>query len=78
MKKHEFRELVDQNLSGLVWDEEKRQTVLYAVQKEEKPVKKFTATFVLIAAVICLSVTALAAGWCFPARWTLSSSPRKP
>ena len=44
MKKHEFRELVDQNLSGLVWDEEKRQTVLYAVQKEEKPVKKFTAT----------------------------------
>lgn len=38
MKKHEFRELVDQNLSGLVWDEEKRQTVLYAVQKEEKPV----------------------------------------
>ena len=65
MKKHEFRELVDQNLSGLVWDEEKRQTVLYAVQKEEKPVKKFTATFVLIAAVICLSVTALAAGLVF-------------
>ena len=68
MKKHEFRELVDQNLSGLVWDEEKRQTVLYAVQKEEKPVKKFTATFVLIAAVICLSVTALAAGLVFSSR----------
>ena len=68
MKKHEFRELVDQNLSGLVWDEEKRQTVLYAVQKEEKPVKKFTATFVLIAAIICLSVTALAAGLVFSSR----------
>ena len=46
MKKHEFRELVDQNLSGLVWDEAKRRTVLQAVRKEEKPVKKFTSSFV--------------------------------
>ena len=52
MKKHEFRELVDQNLSGLVWDEEKRQTVLYAVQKEEKPVKKLLT--ILILKTFCL------------------------
>ena len=28
MKKFDFQELVDQNLSGLVWDEGKRRTVL--------------------------------------------------
>ena len=68
MKKLEFRELVDQNLSGLVWDEAKRRTVLQAVRKEEKPVKKLSATFILIAAIVCLSVTALAAGLVFSSR----------
>lgn len=62
MKNYEFQELVDQNLSGLVWDERKRQKVLRAISEEEKPVKKISTTFVLIAAIVCLSVTALAAG----------------
>ena len=62
MKKFDFQELVDQNLSGLVWDEGKRRTVLQAVRKEERPVKKLSTTFILIAAIVCLSVTALAAG----------------
>ena len=65
MKNNEFQELVDQNLSGLVWDERKRQKVLHAVSEEEKPVKKFSATFILVAAIICISVTALAAGLIF-------------
>ena len=68
MKNHEFQELVDQNLSGLVWDERKRQKVLHAISEEEKPVKKITTTFVLIAAIVCLSVTALAAGLIFNGR----------
>ena len=69
MKNHNFQELVDQNLSGLVWDERKRQTVLYVVSEEEKPVKKISTTFILIAAIICISVTALAAGLVFSGRF---------
>ena len=69
MKNDEFRELVDQNLSGLVWDGRKRQKVLHAVSGEEKPVKKISTTFVLIAAIICISVTALAAGLVFSGRF---------
>ena len=65
MKNHEFQELVDQNLSELVWDERKRQKVLHAISKEEKPMRKISTTFVLIAAIVCLSVTALAAGLIF-------------
>ena len=68
MKKFDFQELVDQNLSGLVWDETKRRTVLQAVRKEERPVKKLSTTFILIAAIVCLSVTALAAGLVFSSR----------
>ena len=69
MKNHNFQELVDQNLSGLVWDERKRQAVLYAISEEEKPVKKISTTFILIAAIICISVTALAAGLVFSGRF---------
>ena len=69
MKNNEFQELVDQNLSGLVWDERKRRIVLHAVSEEEKPVKKISTTFVLIAAIICISVTALAAGLVFSSRF---------
>lgn len=68
MKKLDLQELVDQNLSGLVWDEAKRRTVLQAVRKEERPVKKLSTTFILIAAIVCLSVTALAAGLVFSSR----------
>ena len=69
MKNNEFKELVDQNLSGLVWDERKRRKVLHALSEEEKPVKKVSATFILIAAIVCLSVTALAAGLIFSPRY---------
>ena len=65
MKNNDFQELVDQNLSGLVWDERKRQRVLHAVSEEEKPVRKISTTFILVAAIICISVTALAAGLMF-------------
>ena len=69
MKNNEFQKLVDQNLSGLVWDERKRQKVLHALNEEEKPVKKFSTTFILIAAIVCLSVTALAAGLIFSPKY---------
>ena len=69
MKNNDFQELVDQNLSGLVWDERKRRIVLHAVSEEEKPVKKISTTFILIAAIICISVTALAAGLVFSGRF---------
>ena len=54
MKNHEFQELVDQNLSGLVCDERKCQKVLNAI---------------LVAAILCISVTALAAGLIFSPRY---------
>ena len=68
MKNHEFQELVDLNLSGLVWDEAKRRKVLCAIREEEKPVRKISMAFVLAAVVVCLSVTALAAGVAFSHR----------
>jgi len=69
MKNHEFQELVDLNLSGLVWDERKRQRVLRVISKEEKPVKKISTTFILVAAILCISITALAAGLIFSPRY---------
>ena len=77
MKNNEFQELVDQNLSGLVWDEQKRQKVLHALSEEEKPVKKFSATFILVAAIICISVTALAAGLIFSNRISVKQTAEK-
>ena len=68
MKNHEFQELVDQNLSGLVWDENKRQRTLGIISKGEKSVKKISKTFVLAAAILCLTVSALAAGVVFSNR----------
>ena len=65
MKNNEFQELVDQNLSELVWDERKRQRVLHAISEEEKPMKKISTTFILVAAILCLTVSALAAGIIF-------------
>ncbi len=77
MKNNEFMELVDQNLSGLVWDERKRQKVLHALSEEEKPVKKVSTTFILIAAIVCLSVTALAAGLIFANRINFKQTAEK-
>ena len=68
MKNNEFKELVDRDLSGLVWDERKRRQVLYALNEEGKPVRKISTTFILVAAIACLSVTALAAGLIFAKR----------
>ena len=69
MKNYDFQELVDQNLSGLVWDERKRRIVLHAVSEEEKPVKKISTTFILVAAILCISVTAIAAGLIFSQKY---------
>ena len=69
MKNNEFQELVDRRLSGLVWDERQRQGVLLAVSEEEKPVKKISATLVLVAAIVCFSMTALAAGLIFSPKY---------
>lgn len=69
MKNHDFQELVDRNLSELVWDERKRRKVLLAVSEEEKPVKRISKTFILATAVaVCLGVTALASGLVFSGR----------
>ena len=65
MKNNEFKELVDRDLSGLEWDERKRLRVLHAISEEERPVKKISYTFILVAAILCISVTALAAGLVF-------------
>lgn len=69
MKNNDLKELVDRDLSGLVWDGPKRRKVLQAVSGEEKPVKKISTTFILIAAIVCLSVTALAAGLVFSQKY---------
>ena len=60
----EFHASVERQLSGLKPDPWLAQRI-EASDKEEKPVKKFSATFILIAAIICISVTALAAGLIF-------------
>lgn len=67
--KTDLRSLVDQNLSELKWDERQRQRVLHAIREEEKPVKKRSVSMILAALLICLSVTALAAGLLFSPRY---------
>ncbi|MBQ9408843.1 MAG: hypothetical protein IJU28_05570 [Clostridia bacterium] len=62
MKNNDFRELVDRDLSGLVWDEQKRQRVRFAIHGEEKNMKKFSTTFILVAVILGLTISALAAG----------------
>lgn len=62
--KHEqqFQALIDQSLSGLEWNERGRQQVLHAIQKEKKTMKKRSTALLLAAAMLVLSVTALAVG----------------
>lgn len=67
--KNDLRSLVDQTLSELEWDERQRQRVLHAIREEEKNVKKRSASVILAALLICLSVTALAAGLLFSPRY---------
>lgn len=65
MKEHDFQQLADRNLSGLVWDERMRRKVLCALDKEGRNVKHLSKTFILAAAILCISVTALASGLIF-------------
>ena len=60
----EFRASVERQLSGLRPDPWLAQRI-EASDKEDKPVKKFSAAFILVAAIICISVAALAAGLIF-------------
>ena len=60
----EFRASVERQLSGLKPDPWLAQRI-EASDKEDKPVKKFSAAFILVAAIICISVAALAAGLIF-------------
>ncbi len=67
MKNNEFQKLVDRSLSGLEWDVDKRKKTLCAIDKEERPMKRFPTRVVVIAAALCLCIcmTALAAGIVF-------------
>ena len=60
----ELHASVERQLSGLKPDPWLAQRI-EASAREDKPVKKFSATFILVAAIICISVTALAAGLIF-------------
>ncbi len=62
MKPEEFKERADRSLSALTWAEKDRQCVLNALDKEAPKVKKVTTSFILIAAIILISATALAGG----------------
>lgn len=72
MKKHEFQTLVDQSLSDLVWDEHQRQRVLHAVREEEKPMKKISFSLIMVVLILCISMTALAAGLLFSPRYDVA------
>lgn len=69
MKEHDFQQLADQTLSGLVWDERMRRKVLCALDKEGRNVKYISKAFILAAAILCISVTALASGLIFSPRY---------
>lgn len=69
MKEHDFQQLADRNLSGLVWDERMCRKVLCALDKEERNVKHISKAFILAAAILCISVTALASGLTFSSRY---------
>lgn len=69
MKEHDFQQLADRNLSGLVWDERMRRKVLCALDKEGHNVKRISRAFILAAAILCISVTALASGLIFSPRY---------
>ena len=62
MKPEEFKERADRSLSALTWAEKDRQCVLDALDKEAPKVKKVTTSFILIAAIVLISATALAGG----------------
>ena len=65
--KNEFQELVDRDLSGLVWDERMRRKALSAVLEEEKTMMKRKVSAALICAIMLImaAVTAVASGVLF-------------
>ena len=63
----EFHASVERQLSGLKPDPSLARRII-ASDKEDKPMKKLSTTFILIAAIICISITALAAGLVFSRR----------
>ena len=76
-KNHDFKELVDRNLSGLNWNEQNRRKVFSAINEEERPVKKVSTTLILIAAILCISFSALAAGVLFSEKYEVRNVARK-
>ena len=63
----EFHASVERQLSGLKPDPSLARRII-ASDREDKPMKKLSTTFILIAAIICISITALAAGLVFSRR----------
>lgn len=59
MKKLDFRELVDRDLSKLQWDEQKSRRVLLSVSGKEVKMRRFTIRTVCIAAAILLLTIAV-------------------
>jgi len=72
MKKTDFQVLVDRSLSTLEWDERQRQRVLHAVREEEKPVKRISMSVIVIVVILCMSLSALAAGLLFSSRYDIT------
>lgn len=61
--KNDFRQLVDRNLSGLRWDERRRQRVLHALDPKGGTTmkRKITMTLALAAALVMMASVAVAA-----------------
>lgn len=60
---NDFQQLVDRNLSGLQWDERRKQRVLHALEPEGGTTmkRKLTITLALAAALVMITSVALAA-----------------
>lgn len=69
MRNAEFQTHVDQSLSRLVWHEEASRQTLGAIEKEENGMRKISIAAILVAALLCISMTALAAGLVFSPRY---------
>ena len=71
MNNNDFKELVDQRLSGLVWDERMRRKVTNAIREEEKPMKKKVSfTLILAVVILCVGAAAIAEGLLFSQRYS--------
>ncbi len=58
-ERNPFQQLVDRNLSGLQWNEGRKQKVLHAMEQERRPIyMKKKWTIVALALVLCLMTSA--------------------